>query len=94
VVRKILLILAGTAVIGTSGGASMGLPTQHARELMAGILDDVGSILSSFAGGPDDPKSPVVNPTTLNTDSARLDAATRKAEQLATELGKLRNTER
>jgi hypothetical protein len=82
------LILAGTAVLGTSQGAALGLPTQRARDLMAGILDDVGSILTSFAGGPDDPKNPVANQTTLNADSVRLDAATHKAEQLAAELGK------
>ena len=87
--RKLVLILAGTVVLGGSGGALAGAQGQPARDLLAGILDDVGAILTSFAGGPTDPRNPVVNQTTLNADSARLDAATRKAEQLAVELGKL-----
>jgi hypothetical protein len=83
------LILAST-LLGTSVGATLGLNT-HARDLLIGIFQDVGTILHSFEGGPDDPNSPVTNEATLRQDSDRLDSATRKAEQLATELSKLTN---
>jgi hypothetical protein len=64
------------------------------RELVTGILEDVGAILSSFAGGPDDPKGPVNDRNTLATDSARLDSATQKANQLASELSRLKGQTR
>jgi hypothetical protein len=88
-VRRLVLILASTVVLGSSSGAVAGWDTQRARELLAGIFDDVGAILSSFEGGPTDARSPVTNQLALKQDSARLDAATRRAEQLATELSKL-----
>jgi hypothetical protein len=83
--RVLLTGLLASAILGTSAvGLSPG-----ARDLLAGIFQDVGAILNSFAGGPDDPKNPVVNSVTLQQDSQHLDSATQKAEQLATELGKL-----
>ena len=60
------------------------------RQLMAGIVADVEAILVSFAGGPSDPKNPIVNDATLRADKARLDAATNKAEQLSSELSRLK----
>lgn len=66
-------------------GASVGL-SPHARDLLAGIFQDVGAILNTFEGGPNDPHNPVTDPQTLKQDSQRLDAATRKANELASEL--------
>jgi hypothetical protein len=61
----------------------------HASDLLMGMLQDVGAILRSFEGGPDDPASPVTNAATLQNDSDHLDSATAKAEQLASEIGSL-----
>ncbi|MBV8713870.1 MAG: hypothetical protein JO020_02565 [Chloroflexi bacterium] len=83
--RVVLTGLLASVILGTS---AVGL-SPHARELLTGIFQDVGSILNSFTGGPDDPHSPVTNSVTLKQDSARFDSATQKAQQLATELGKL-----
>jgi hypothetical protein len=80
-----MAILASAVV----GGSSVGL-NAHARELLVGIFQDVDAILNSFAGGPNDPNSPVVNQNTLNRDAEHLDSATEKAQQLATELDNLR----
>ena len=77
-------------IIGGSAGATVGL-NAHARDLLNGIFQDVGAILNSFAGGPNDPTNPVTNKATLTQDAARLDSATRKANQLATELNNLRS---
>jgi hypothetical protein len=87
--RAALTVILASVIVGTSAGATVGL-NAHARELLAGIFDDVGAILSSFAGGPDDPKNPVTNSVTLKQDAARLDSATQKANQLASELSSLR----
>jgi hypothetical protein len=86
--RVILTWILAPLIIGTSAGATVGLNT-HARELLTGIFEDVGAILNSFAGGPDDPTNPVTNQATLKEDAARLDSATRQANQLATELNNL-----
>jgi hypothetical protein len=88
--RVVLTWILAPLIIGGSAGATVGL-NSHARDLLAGIFEDVGGILNSFAGGPDDPSSPVTNRATLEQDAARLDSATRKADQLATELNNLRN---
>jgi flagellin-like hook-associated protein FlgL len=60
---------------------------QSVRELLAGIGDDVRSILGSFSVGIDSPHSPVNDPSALKDAAAHLDAATRKADQLMSELG-------
>jgi hypothetical protein len=65
--------------------------TQHAEELVLGIVQDMATILSSFAGGPDDPHSPVTNSSTLAQDAARLDSATQKANELAAEMRRLQD---
>lgn len=57
-----------------------------------GIFQDVGAILNTFAGGPDDPHSPVTDQQTLKQDSERLNAATRKANELASELSNLNSS--
>ena len=88
--RVALTAILASLIIGTWAGATVGL-NAHARELLTGIFDDVGAILNSFAGGPDDPSNPVTNQATLKQDAARLDSATRKANQLATELNNLRS---
>jgi hypothetical protein len=87
--RVLLTGLLASAIIGTS---AVGL-SPDARDLLAGIFQDVGAILNSFSGGPDDPSNPVANSATLKQDSEHLDSATQKAEQLATELGKLGSQE-
>lgn len=66
---------------------------ERTRQLIVGIFDDVAAIASSFAGGPNDVKSPVVDQSTLTRDKARLDAATLKAQQLSDELRRLRADE-
>ena len=88
--RVALTWILAPLIIGTSAGATVGL-NSDARELLTGIFEDVGAILNSFAGGPDDPTNPVTNQATLKQDAARLDSATRKANQLATELNNLRS---
>ena len=86
------IVLAG-AILGGSG-AMLNVPQlERARQLIEGIFEDVAAIGSSFAGGPTDPKSPVVDPSALARDKARLDAATRKAEQLSDELRRLQQSD-
>jgi hypothetical protein len=87
-VRKVLLIFLSVVVLGGSGG-STALGSDRVHGLLLGIFQDVGAILTSFAGGPDDPNGPVSNFTTLRIDSERLQSATQKADQLATELNRL-----
>jgi hypothetical protein len=64
---------------------------QRVRELLAAIFEDIASIADSFSGGLDNPRNPVSDPNTLKRDSARLDAATRKANELAQVLDTIRN---
>ncbi|HEY1292655.1 MAG TPA: hypothetical protein VGJ60_06130 [Chloroflexota bacterium] len=89
--RAIFILIAASVVLGTSAGPMLGANTQRAEELVVGILQDVVAILSSFAGGPDDPQGPVTNSATLARDSARLDAATQKANELASEMRSLQD---
>jgi hypothetical protein len=84
-----LTAIAVLTVIGTSAGASIGIDVERVEQLLEGIFQDVGAILNSFAGGPDDPTNPITNAGTLRQDSERLQAATRKAYSLADELNKL-----
>lgn len=79
-------LLAAT-ILGTS---AIGLDA-HARDLLVGMFEDVGAILHSFEGGPDDPHSPVSNQDALQRDAEYLDSANLKARQLANELGRLTN---
>jgi hypothetical protein len=60
--------------------------TQRARDLLGSIANNVGAIFESFSNGIDGPHSPVNDPAALRDAKARLDAATRAAEELATEL--------
>ena len=87
--RTLVTAIAVLTVIGTSAGATLGIDGQRVGQLLEGILQDVGAILNSFAGGPNDPTNPVTNANTLRQDSQRLEAATRKANELADELNKL-----
>jgi len=84
--RTLLTIVFATAALGVSAGPVLGLNPQRVENLLVGIFEDIGDILRSFEGGPDDPKGPLQNSATLAQDSAHLDAATRKANQLAIEL--------
>jgi hypothetical protein len=89
--RSILVLIFASVVVGGSAGGVLGVNAQHAEQLLAGILQDVGAILQSFEGGPDDPKSPVTNTSSLAEDQARLDAASQKASELATEMQKMQD---
>ena len=82
----ILMAVLASTVVGTS---AIGL-NAHARDLLLGIFQDVDEILTSFAGGPNDPNNPIDNQATLNRDAQRLNSATDKAEQLASEMNNLR----
>lgn len=85
-------IIAAGIVVGASAGASVGPASlQHVRELLSGIFEDVAAIANSFDGGPDDPKSPVTNAATLNDDAERLNSASRKAQDLADELNRIKD---
>ena len=90
--RSLLVIAVASLVLGGSG-AALNLPQlQHVQELLNGIFDDVSEIGRSFAGGPNDPRSPVVDKRALSSDKARLDSATAKANQLTDELAQLRDS--
>ena len=81
-----------SVVLGGSG-AALNLPQlHHVQELLIGIFEDVAGIADSFAGGPNDPRSPVVDKRALGSDKARLDSATSRANQLADELTRLRDS--
>jgi hypothetical protein len=73
-------------VLGVSAGTAARVDPHRISELVTGIFEDVSAILQSFARGPDDPSSPLTNQSTLRDDAARLDAATRKANELANDL--------
>jgi hypothetical protein len=78
-------------MLGTAAGPTLGVDFSHVRDLLMGIAQDVDAIFNSFAGGPDDPNGPVSNSATLAQDSAHLNAAQRKASELATELSNIQN---
>jgi hypothetical protein len=94
---RIFLLLAAVCVF-LGGSASLPSPgaidQSRVRELLTGIFEDVGAILSSFEGGPEDPKGPVNDRNALASASARIDSATQKAYQLASELGRLQGQTR
>jgi hypothetical protein len=92
-VRSLVAIVLAAAVLSGSG-AMLNVPQlERARQLIGGIVEDLAAIASSFAGGPNDPKSPVLDQSSLARDKARLEAATQKAEQLADELRRLRGSD-
>jgi hypothetical protein len=69
------------------GGAQQTVAeAQQVRDLAAGLTDDVGSLMDTFSDGFDSPHSPVNDPIALKQATARLEAATSKANQLLTEL--------
>ena len=86
--RKVLLLLLSVAVLGGSGGSTVP-GSDRVRELLSGIFQDVDTIVTSFAGGPNDPNGPVSNSTALRADAERLRSATQKADQLTTQLNRL-----
>lgn len=87
--RSILALVLASAVFGSGAVGLFGANPQYAEQLLTGILQDIGGILQSFEGGPDDPRGPVANPSSLADDQSRLAAATRKANELATELQRI-----
>jgi hypothetical protein len=88
--RRWLVIFLGSMMVGGSSGAALAMPQlDSVRVLMGGIFDDITAIAESFAGGPNDPHSPVVDPSALARDKARLDSATNKAQALSDELRRL-----
>jgi hypothetical protein len=80
----------GILAVAVFASSAVGLDG-HARDLLVGMFDDVGAILQSFEGGPNDPRGPVNNQETLRRDARDREAATEKARQLANELGRLTN---
>ncbi|MBV9326281.1 MAG: hypothetical protein JO352_21160 [Chloroflexi bacterium] len=86
--RTLLTLVFASVVLGVT---TLTPNTQHARDLVVGIAQDVSAILSSFAGGLNDPNGPVSNKTALARDSAYLDSATRKANELADELSNIQH---
>jgi hypothetical protein len=91
---RVLVVIVGACLyFGLSGHlpSPAAIQDAHIGDLVAGILEDMGAILSSFANGPDDPKGPVSDQTTLDRDAAHLDSATQKANQLASELSRLQD---
>jgi hypothetical protein len=84
--RSIFVLIFASVVVGGSAGGLLGVNGQRAEQLLTGILQDVGAILQSFEGGPDDPKSPVTNASSLAEDRARLNDASSKASELASEM--------
>ncbi|MBV9578776.1 MAG: hypothetical protein JO057_09320 [Chloroflexi bacterium] len=86
--RSLLILVFASVVMGAGAGQAVGLNAGHTRDLVEGILEDVGGILNSLRGGPDDPNSPVTNRAALAQDEARLDAAERKANELESELSR------
>ncbi len=89
--RSIFALVFASVLVGGSAGGVLGVNAQHAEQLLTGILQDVGAILQSFEGGPDDPKSPVTNKSSLAEDQARLSAASAKANELAIELQRIQD---
>ena len=53
---------------------------------LSDIGQDIAGMYQSFAGGPNDPHSPVNDPAALRQAAGRLDAATAKATALRDEL--------
>jgi hypothetical protein len=80
------MLVFASVVLGGSAGGLLGANAQHAEQSLTGILQDVGDILQSFAGGPNDPQSPVRNGSSLAEDRAHLNDATQKANELQNEL--------
>jgi hypothetical protein len=89
--RSILTLIFASVVLGSSAGSAFGVDSQHAQQLLMSMLQDVAAILNSFAGGPNDPTNPVTNSAALAQDAARLDGATRKANELAVELQRIQD---
>lgn len=59
---------------------------QRVSERLGSIANDIEAIFASFANGIDSPHSPVNDPAALRDAQARLDSATRMANNLAAEL--------
>jgi hypothetical protein len=78
-------------LIDPAAGQQTIAEAQQVRDLAAGLTDDVGSLMDTFSDGFDSPQSPVNNPVALKQASARLEAATNKANQLVAELQTIRN---
>ena len=96
--RGVAALVAAGGALACVAGVTLPWPganaaaLQDAQTLMAGIAQDVAAIFESFAGGPADPHSPVYDRAALETAADHLDAATRKAQELADELDKLRGS--
>jgi hypothetical protein len=81
------LLLAGV-LLGVTGFGQAAPSIDPARlwGQLTDIGQDIAAIYQSFAGGPDDPHSPVNDPAALRQASAHLDSATAKANALRDEL--------
>jgi hypothetical protein len=58
----------------------------HVQSVLLGIAQDIAAIYDAFAGGFDDPHSPVNDPASLRAAASRLDSATAKANELRAEV--------
>jgi hypothetical protein len=87
--RALLAFIAACAILGGSAGVAFGSEARQAQDVLTGIFEDIGDILNSLAGGPNDPRNPVTNENALRQDAQRLNEATQKASQLAAELSNL-----
>jgi uncharacterized protein with von Willebrand factor type A (vWA) domain len=68
------------------GQAAPSIDPVRLWDRLSDIGQDIAAIYQSFAGGPDDPHSPVTDQASLRQASAHLDAATAKANALRDEL--------
>jgi hypothetical protein len=78
-------------LINPAAGQQTVAEAQQVRDLAAGLIDDVGSLMDTFSDGFDSPHSPVNDPIALKQASTRLEAATSKANQLVAELQTIRS---
>jgi hypothetical protein len=82
-----IVLLAGLLLGVTGfGQAAPAIDPGRLWDQLIDIGQDIAAIYQSFAGGPNDPHSPVNDPAALRQASSHLDAATVKANALRDEL--------
>jgi hypothetical protein len=81
-------VLVAGLLLGLAGFGQAAPPIDPGRlwDRLTDIGQDITAIYQSFAGGPNDPHSPVNDPAALRQASAHLDSATAKANALRDEL--------
>jgi hypothetical protein len=81
-----LVALAALIAAVSAGAPHAAVDTSRVKDLLTGIAQDIGAIYDAFAGGPNDPHSPVNDQVALRDAASHLDSATARANQLADEL--------